>query len=67
LELPQAIEQREAEQNWFQSTFASIFSDGPITSDELAELQTLSASIDTAYEEANANFETEAAENFSFP
>jgi transglutaminase-like putative cysteine protease len=62
LELPQAIEQREAEQNWFQSTFASIFSDGPITNDELAELQTLSASIDTAYEEAITSFETEAAE-----
>ena len=62
LELPQAIEQRETEQNWFESTFASIFSDGPITTDELAELQTLSASIDTAYQEAITSFETEAAE-----
>jgi transglutaminase-like putative cysteine protease len=62
LELPQAIEQRESEQNWFQSAFASIFSDGPITNDELAELQTLSASIDTAYQEAITSFETEAAE-----
>jgi transglutaminase-like putative cysteine protease len=62
LELPQAIEQRETEQNWFESAFASIFSDGPITADELVELQTLSASIDTAYQEAIASFETEAAE-----
>lgn len=62
LELPQAIEQRDAEQNWFQSTFASIFSDGPITADELAELQTLSTSIDSAYQEAITSFETEAAE-----
>lgn len=62
LELPQAIEQRDADQNWFQSTFASIFGDGPITADELAELQTLSASIDTAYQEAITVFETEAAE-----
>lgn len=62
LELPQAIEQRETEQNWFESTFASIFSDGPITADELAELQTLSASIETAYQEAITSFETEAAE-----
>lgn len=62
LQLPQAIEQRETEQNWFESAFASIFSDGPITADELAELQTLSASIDTAYQEAITSFETEAAE-----
>lgn len=61
LELPQAIEQREANQNWFQSAFASIFGDGPITADELAELKTLSASIDTAYLEAITDFETEAA------
>lgn len=62
LELPQAIEQRDADQNWFQSTFASIFGDGPITADELAELQTLSTSIDTAYQEAITAFEAEAAE-----
>ncbi len=62
LELPQAIEQRDAEQNWFQSAFASIFGDGPVTADELAELQTLSASIDAAYQEAITDFETEAAQ-----
>lgn len=62
LELPQAIEQRESGQNWFESAFASIFSDGPITADELAELKTLSASIDTAYQEAITSFETEATE-----
>ncbi|WP_084128277.1 transglutaminase-like domain-containing protein [Cellvibrio mixtus] len=62
LELPQAIEQREADQNWFQSAFASVFGDGPITSEELAELQTLSTSIDTAYQEAITAFETEATQ-----
>ncbi|QEY16812.1 sugar-binding protein [Cellvibrio sp. KY-GH-1] len=62
LELPQAIEQREADQNWFQSAFASVFGDGPITGEELAELQTLSNSIDTAYQEAITEFETEATQ-----
>ncbi len=62
LELPQAIEQREADQNWFQSAFASVFGDGPITSEELAELQTLSTSIDAAYQEAITAFETEATQ-----
>lgn len=62
LELPTAIAQREAGQNWFQSAFASIFGDGPITSDELQELQTLSVSIDQAYQEAIADFETEAVQ-----
>lgn len=60
LELPQAIEQREADQNWFQSAFASVFGDGPITSEELAELQSLSTSIDAAYQEAITAFEAEA-------
>ncbi|HEX7763135.1 MAG TPA: sugar-binding protein, partial [Cellvibrio sp.] len=62
LELPQAIEQRDAEQNWFQKAFASVFGDGPVTADELAELQTLSASIDAAYQEAITDFESEAAQ-----
>lgn len=62
LELPQAIEQRDAEQNWFQKAFASVFGDGPVTADELAELQTLSASIDAAYHEAITDFENEAAQ-----
>lgn len=62
LELPQAIEQRDAEQNWFQKAFASVFGDGPVTADELAELQTLSASIEAAYQEAITDFETEAAQ-----
>ncbi|QEY16817.1 sugar-binding protein [Cellvibrio sp. KY-GH-1] len=62
LELPQAIEQRDADKNWFQSAFASVFGDGPITSEELAELQTLSNSIDTAYQEAITEFETEATQ-----
>src|SRR5690606_11442596 len=42
--------------------FASIFSDGPITADELAELQVLSESINAAYQEAITSFENEAAE-----
>lgn len=62
LELPQAIEQRDAEQNWFQKAFASVFGDGPVTADELAELQTLSASIEAAYQEAITDFESEAAQ-----
>ncbi|QEI11601.1 transglutaminase-like domain-containing protein [Cellvibrio japonicus] len=62
LELPQAIAQRDAEQNWFQRAFASIFSDGPLTSSELTELQSLKASIDDAYQEAITAFETEAAQ-----
>src|SRR5690554_4979110 len=60
LELPQTIEQREAQQNWFQRTFASITDDGPISSDEIAELQSLSVNIDVAYQEAITAFETEA-------
>ncbi len=62
LELPQAIDQREADQNWFQSAFASVFGDGPITNEELAELQTLSTGIDAAYQEAITAFETEAVQ-----
>lgn len=62
LELPQTIEQREAEQNWFESAFVSIFGDGPITAEELAELQTLSTNIDAAYQEAISDFETEASD-----
>src|SRR5690606_35342529 len=47
---------------WFQRTFASITDDGPISSDEIAELQSLSVNIDVAYQEAITAFETEAAE-----
>lgn len=60
-ELPQAIAEREADQNWLESAFASIFGDGPITAEELAELQTLSTTIDAAYQEAISDFETEAS------
>ncbi len=62
LELPQAIEQREAEQNWFERILAFIFGDEPVTDDELAELQTLTASIDTAYQQVISRFETEATQ-----
>lgn len=60
LELPQAIEQRDAEKNWFQDAFASIFGDSAVTADELAELRFLSASIEAAYQEAITDFEAEA-------
>lgn len=62
LELPQTIEQRELDQNWFQSAFASIFGDGPLNGDELAELESLRASIDEAYQEAITTFEAEATQ-----
>lgn len=59
-ELPQAIDQRDANQNWLEKTYNNIFSDGPITPAELTELKTLSTAIETAYQGVIGEFELEA-------
>ncbi len=59
-ELPQAIDQRDANQNWLEKTYNNIFSDGPVTPAELTELKTLSTAIETAYQGVIGEFELEA-------
>ncbi|MES2673296.1 MAG: transglutaminase-like domain-containing protein [Pseudomonadota bacterium] len=59
-ELPQTIGQREAQQNWLEKTYNSIFSDGPVTPAELTELKILSTAIETAYQSVIGDFEQEA-------
>lgn len=62
LELPQSIGQRDGNRNWFQRTFSNISSEGLLSGNELAELRSLSVSIDEAYQEAITTFEGETVQ-----
>jgi Transglutaminase-like superfamily len=51
LELPHAIDTREADQNWFESLYNSVLGDGPLTADELDDIRELQTQITQSYDE----------------
>lgn len=59
-ELPQAMSQRDAKQNWLEKAFNTVFADGSVTTQEVSELKTLSSAIDTAYQGVIGDFEQES-------
>lgn len=69
LDLPHAIETREADQNWFESVYDSVFGEGPLTADELDDIRELQTQITQSYDEViqtlqqeRVTFEQEAAD-----
>jgi hypothetical protein len=60
IEVPQEQQDAAANRSWLQEVKQSILPDNPLTNDDLAEVKTLQAKIDQAYQTAISSLEGEA-------